>query len=135
MPISPSGTGTGRTGSAADRCQPRPRPSLGARPQARLAPEPRLALGANEDGDRRGSGSVLDFGRYSGWTVGALVDHDPNYLGWLARTPIGRRLAPEINAALERRAAETAALQPKSATNGRRGLFGRTDGRSRVRSL
>jgi hypothetical protein len=46
------------------------------------------------------AGSVLDFGRYTGWKVGRLVDHDPDYLRWLARTPVGRRLAPEIDTAL-----------------------------------
>ena len=45
-------------------------------------------------------GSVLDFGRYAGWTVGSLAGHDPDYLEWLARTPIGRRLAAEIHEAL-----------------------------------
>lgn len=58
------------------------------------------------------SGSTIDFGRYAGWTVGALVDHDPDYLEWLARTPVGRRLTSEIEAALARRAAQTAALRP-----------------------
>lgn len=93
-------------------------------PPSTVSPSDPHGLHSRRPEDRRGSGSVLDFGRYSGWTVGALVDHDPNYLGWLARTPIGRRLAPEINAALERRAAETAALQPKPATNRRRGCLG-----------
>jgi curved DNA-binding protein CbpA len=59
-----------------------------------------------------GTGSTIDFGRYAGWTVGALVDHDPDYLEWLARTPVGRRLTSEIEAALARRAAQTAALRP-----------------------
>ena len=79
---------------------------------------------------RRGSGSVLDFGRYAGWTVGALADHDPDYLEWLARTPIGRRLAPEINAAMTSRATEAAELRPPPATKRRRGPFG-TQGRRR----
>ena len=57
-------------------------------------------------------GTVLDFGRYSGWTVGALVDVDPDYLEWLARTPIGRRLTAEIQAALARRSAQAAELRP-----------------------
>jgi hypothetical protein len=55
---------------------------------------------------------VLDFGRYAGWTVGRLVDHDPDYLEWLARTPIGRRLTSEIEAALARRESAAAALRP-----------------------
>jgi len=58
------------------------------------------------------AGSVLDFGRYAGWTVASLVDHDPDYLEWLARTPIGRRLATEIDEALARRATATAAQPP-----------------------
>jgi hypothetical protein len=58
------------------------------------------------------SGSVINFGRYSGWTVGALVDHDPDYLEWLARTPVGRRLTGEIERALAKRAAQSAALRP-----------------------
>ena len=61
-----------------------------------------------------GTGSTVDFGRYAGWTVGALVDHDPDYLEWLARTPVGRRLTTEIEAALAGRAAQTAALRPAS---------------------
>jgi curved DNA-binding protein CbpA len=48
-------------------------------------------------------GSVLDFGRYEGWTIRRLVDHDPDYLRWLVRTPVGRRLAPEIDSALSGR--------------------------------
>ena len=59
-----------------------------------------------------GGGSTIDFGRYAGWSVGALVDHDPDYLEWLARTPVGRRLTGEIEAALGRRAAQSAALRP-----------------------
>lgn len=61
--------------------------------------------------NRSGSGTVIDFGRYAGWTVGSLVDHDPDYLEWLARTPIGRRLTVEIDEAMARRASETAALR------------------------
>jgi curved DNA-binding protein CbpA len=58
------------------------------------------------------TGSTIDFGRYAGWTVGALVNHDPDYLEWLARTPVGRRLTSEIEQALARRAAQSAALRP-----------------------
>jgi curved DNA-binding protein CbpA len=61
---------------------------------------------------RSGSGTVIDFGRYAGWTVGSLVNHDPEYLEWLARTPIGRRLTVEIGAALAQRASQAAALRP-----------------------
>jgi curved DNA-binding protein CbpA len=66
-----------------------------------LAPRPRASNDA---------GSALDFGRYAGWTIGQLIDHDPDYLRWLARTPVGRRLAPEIDAALTGR--DVKARQP-----------------------
>jgi curved DNA-binding protein CbpA len=48
----------------------------------------------------RPSGSVLDFGRYSGWSIGQLARHDPDYLIWLERTQIGRPMRPEIDAVL-----------------------------------
>lgn len=70
-----------------------------------------------------GSGSVIDFGRYAGWTVGSLVNHDPDYLEWLARTPIGRRLTVEIDQALARRASQTAALRPSLQPMQRRRSF------------
>jgi len=56
-------------------------------------------------GPARGAawGTVLDFGRYSGWSIGQLATHDPNYLEWLSRTPIGRPLRSEILASLETR--------------------------------
>jgi hypothetical protein len=66
------------------------------------------------------SGSVIDFGRYAGWSVGRLVEHDPDYLEWLARTPIGRRLATEIEAVLAQRAHQAEALRP-TGTAGHRG--------------
>jgi curved DNA-binding protein CbpA len=67
-------------------------------------------------------GSVLDVGRYAGWTVGSLVDHDPDYLRWLARTPIGRRLSAEIDVALVLRA-DQAAAHPGSQQAPRRRAF------------
>jgi curved DNA-binding protein CbpA len=51
-----------------------------------------------------GTGSVLDFGRYTGWTLGALSRHDPDYLRWLIRTSIGRRFTAEVESLLEARA-------------------------------
>ncbi len=65
------------------------------------------------------SGTIIDFGRYAGWSVGRLVDHDPDYLEWLARTPIGRRLSAEIDALLAQRAGEAESLRP-TGTTGRR---------------
>jgi curved DNA-binding protein CbpA len=57
------------------------------------------------------SGSVLDFGRYAGWSLGQIATADPVYLEWLARTPIGRSFNREIDALLatHRAASEAAA--------------------------
>ncbi len=57
----------------------------------------------------RRSGSVLDFGRYAGWSLGELDAHDPDYLDWLERTPIGRPLRAEIEGL---RGPRTATLVP-----------------------
>ena len=73
--------------------------------------------------DRPAGGSIIDFGRYAGWSVEALVNHDPEYLEWLARTPTGRRFTSEIEGLLSRRAAQTAALRPVSSDNQRRRSF------------
>jgi len=40
--------------------------------------------------------SVLDFGRYSGWSLRDLVRQDPDYLRWLARHSSGFRYRTEI---------------------------------------
>jgi curved DNA-binding protein CbpA len=44
----------------------------------------------------RPSGTVLDFGRYAGWSLGEIARHDLDYLDWLQRATVGRRLRPEI---------------------------------------
>jgi curved DNA-binding protein CbpA len=81
-------------------------------------------LSARRLTEQRDGGTVLDFGRYAGWSIGTLADQDPNYLRWLARTPIGRRLTAEIDAALDRRVAETSAFRPNPVNPPRRqGLF------------
>lgn len=69
---------------------------------------------------RSGSGTVIDFGRYAGWTVGSLVDHDPDYLVWLSRTPIGRRLSGEIGDAIARQETESASMRPAPQSTKRR---------------
>ena len=71
----------------------------------------------------RAGASVLDFGRYAGWTVGSLVDHDPDYLEWLARTPIGRPLVAEIDEALVRRSTEATARPTTGQQPARRRAF------------
>ncbi len=66
------------------------------------------------------SGTVIDFGRYSGWTVADLAREDPDYLEWLARAPIGRRLASEIGSALAQQALVAQATRPADAPSRRR---------------
>jgi curved DNA-binding protein CbpA len=50
------------------------------------------------------AGSVLDFGRYAGWTLGQIKQRDPDFLEWLLRVPAGRQYRDEINQLLGRRA-------------------------------
>lgn len=52
----------------------------------------------------RPMGSLIDFGTYSGWTLGQIARRDPDFLEWLARTPIGRRYRNEIEGLLRPRA-------------------------------
>jgi curved DNA-binding protein CbpA len=83
------------------------------------APE---GLGAAGPPPGRPSGSVLTFGRYSGWSLGEIARHDLEYIEWLDRTPIGRNYREEVDAILRssgrRRSAETESTD-------RRGLFRR----------
>jgi hypothetical protein len=41
-------------------------------------------------------GSVIDFGRYSGWTLGQIKWRDPEWLEWFMRVPAGRQYRDEI---------------------------------------
>jgi hypothetical protein len=65
---------------------------------------------------------VLNFGRYSGWSLGEIARHDLEYIEWLDRTPIGRPYREEIDTILRstgrRRSAGAEATE-------RRGLFRR----------
>ena len=61
-------------------------------PATTVSPRPRSPRGR--------PGTVLDFGRYAGLSLGDLAIDDPDYLVWLARTPIGHRLQSEIDALL-----------------------------------
>jgi hypothetical protein len=53
--------------------------------RARSAPPPVTA-----------SGSVLTFGRYTGWSLRDLARHDPDYIVWLSRHSSGIRYRTEI---------------------------------------
>jgi len=51
-----------------------------------------------EAGAPRGptSGSILDFGRYRGWSLGQIAAYDPDFLEWFERSPVGRQYRAEI---------------------------------------
>jgi hypothetical protein len=66
----------------------------------------------------RPSGSVLDFGRYAGWSLGQIAIADPVYLEWLARTPIGRSFNREIHALLATRTRQRRPLLPSPRPSG-----------------
>ena len=70
----------------------------------------------------RPSGTVLNFGRYAGWSLGEVARHDIEYIEWLDRAPIGRNYRSELDGLLRssgrRRSAEGDASD-------RRGLYRR----------
>ena len=48
----------------------------------------------------RPSGTVLDFGRHLGWSIGEIVRVDPGYLIWLEEQREGRPYLAEIDRTL-----------------------------------
>ena len=78
---------------------------LASRPPARSAP----SSGTGHEGPiarrRKGEDSsrIVDFGRYAGWSLLAVAERDREYLEWLQRSPAGRSLRDEIEAALRSR--------------------------------
>jgi curved DNA-binding protein CbpA len=50
----------------------------------------------------REDGSVLNFGRYRGWSLGEIGRRDAGYLEWLERAPVGRKYQHEIADILRR---------------------------------
>lgn len=65
-------------------------------------PSQRDGTGAAGRPPGRPSGSVLDFGRHKGWSIGEIARADPGYLVWLSDRPEGRRYAEEIDSMLRR---------------------------------
>jgi len=135
----------GATGGGAHRSPPGPPPPVGDRPAvAQPPPETvsrdwtsgRSTVGGGYDASMRSpegpgaagpppgrpSGSVLNFGRYSGWSLGEVARKDIEYIEWLDRTPIGRTYRDELDALLR-----TAGRRKSDSTDAtdRRGLFRR----------
>jgi len=68
------------------------------------------------------SGSVLNFGRFNGWSLGEIARVDLEYIEWLDRTPIGRPYREEVDEILRRTGRRKA---PDVEARERRGLFRR----------
>jgi len=68
------------------------------------------------------SGSVLNFGRFAGWSLGEIARRDLDYIEWLDRMPIGRPYRDELDAILRRTGRRRSA---SADAQERRGLFRR----------
>jgi hypothetical protein len=68
------------------------------------------------------SGSVLNFGRFAGWSLGEIAGRDVEYIEWLDRSSIGRQYRDEIDAIL-RQVGRRKSGSPEEQR--RRGLFRR----------
>ena len=68
------------------------------------------------------AGSVLNFGRYAGWSLAEIARRDIEYIEWLDRTPIGRPYREEVDVIL-RRVGRRKSVEAEAAD--RRGLFRR----------
>ncbi len=115
-----SGSATPRTAPAATRAAPTPPPEVVSRDWTTgrstqgggFDESMRTAQGFGAAGPPPGrpSGTVLNFGRYAGWSLGEVARHDLEYIEWLDRAPIGRNYRPEVDAILRvagrRRSAE-----------------------------
>ena len=87
-------------------------------------PSMRTADGQGAAGPPPGSpsGSVMNFGRYDGWSLGEIARADLESLEWLDRMPIGRPYRDEIDAILRQSGRRRSAA---AETRDRRGLFRR----------
>jgi curved DNA-binding protein CbpA len=108
------------SGGGVARRSPEDSPSAGAaRTDGRSAGAPRAdhpAPGAPTPPagpSRDASGSVLTFGRYEGWSLGAVARADLEYVEWLDRMPIGRPYRDEIDAILRRAGRRGTAARPE----------------------
>ena len=132
-PGSASGSGAGASSSAA-------KPSSGTAPQPEAVSRDWTSgrstqgggyeesmhsadgFGAAGPPPGRPSGTVLNFGRYAGWSLGEVAGTDLEYVEWLDRAPIGRNYRQEIDEILRKSGRRVAA---DAGETERRGLFRR----------
>ena len=81
-------------------------------PERRAAYDASIPPAETKPRQYRDGVSVLDFGRYEGWSLSELAEYDEDYLDWLGRSPAGRPYQAEIKAILSRRASIMDALRP-----------------------
>jgi DnaJ-like protein/exodeoxyribonuclease X-like protein len=67
------------------------------------------------------SGTVLNFGRYAGWSLGEIARKDLEYLEWLDRMAIGRAYRDEVDGLLR----DAGRRRSSQVEDERRGLFRR----------
>jgi curved DNA-binding protein CbpA len=95
-------------------------PPAQAAPNGPAGPRPEARTGTTSWSDvvhagpppGRPSGTVLDFGRYTGWSLGEIARYDLDYLDWLQRATVGRSLRPEIDALLVSHRGRSATIPP-----------------------
>jgi curved DNA-binding protein CbpA len=81
-------------------------------------------MGAAGPPPGRPSGSVLQFGRFIGWSLGEIARADPGYLEWLEDRREGRPYAGEIDTLLKNVGYRHAPEGVPTRARGRRRLFG-----------
>ena len=70
----------------------------------------------------RPSGSVLEFGRHVGWSLGEIARVDAGYLVWLAERPDGARYRDEIDTLLGRSGMRRPLVRHEAAAPWKRGF-------------
>jgi curved DNA-binding protein CbpA len=89
------------TTPAPSQSAPQPQQPEPATGSARPSSAP-LWTGAAGPPPGRPAGTILNFGIYSGWSLGEIAHHDAGYLQWLEQKPEGRPYLAEIDAILKR---------------------------------
>ena len=93
-------------------------------PERRAAYDATLVRSKRKHPRSRDGHSVLDFGRYEGWSIGEIASQDDNYLEWLSRTQTGRAYRREIREVLANRTEAGEALRPTPVATKRRRFAG-----------
>jgi curved DNA-binding protein CbpA len=83
-------------------------------PERRTAYDASIPAAETKPRQYRDGVSVLDFGRYEGWSLSEVAAYDEDYLDWLGRTPAGRPYQAEIQVVLSRRASIMETLRPQA---------------------